>query len=255
MAFKGFKFADGFFDIQDNAPVLPTVVPSSSSSAVLNHAPLRTESQYISSNAFPPPVTPRHSLLESASRPTLPALHIPSHFTASLSQTPSSSLRTPDSGYYSAFTSSEPAFTPSSSSFSFLNNSPVSPLEMRGFRPYQPEFPQLIQTVLSDDEDAGDDGDEDDEMHPHIHGPELLLQLYRAGKIKAEAAANNCWRLECNICGSWCATSIPTRLELAIPGQFTNLESHQNGRNCRRPAPRGQSAPADPVLTQEVHSS
>ncbi|KAJ7241407.1 hypothetical protein C8J57DRAFT_1244659 [Mycena rebaudengoi] len=114
----------------------------------------------------------------------------------------SNPIRTPDSGYYSSLSNSALPSTPFSHSHAFPIASPISPLDTRGYNSYQPDFSGLVQAVLSDNKDASDDDDDDGDTHSHIHGPELLLQQYCGedqGRGQAEAAPNNCWRLECNI--------------------------------------------------------
>ncbi|KAJ6601842.1 hypothetical protein DFH09DRAFT_1069394 [Mycena vulgaris] len=231
MAFLNIFGAD-FFNIQDkDTPNVPTTSSSSSSS----FTPVASSSRN-NSYTLPSPAVPTRP----TSHQSLPALHIPLHMTPSYHHTSSSSLRTPDSGYYSAVSNS-------SGSHSFSAMSPLSPLDTRSGYAFQPALPAIIATAVQTniDEYMDDEDDEAHDNHPHIHGPLRLLQLYRAGKITAEVAENNCWRIECNVCGYWCPTSLPARIALSIPGHFTNLESHQSGNRCRS-VHRGKSAPPDP---------
>ncbi|KAJ6494174.1 hypothetical protein DFH09DRAFT_1337840 [Mycena vulgaris] len=227
MAFLNIFGAD-FFNIQDkDTPNVPTTSSSSGSS----FTPVASSSRN-SSYTLPSPAVPTRP----TSHQSLPALHIPLHMTPSFHHTSSSSLCTPDSGYYSAFLNS-----PGSHFFSAM--SPLSPLDTRSGYAFQPALPAIIATAVQTNIDGYMD-DADDEAHnnhPHIHGPLRLLQLYRAGKITAEVAENNCWPIECNVTGDFpCGFCGETgRSECAV---FVKVASKSTSveTNCRLKGPINQ---------------
>ncbi|KAJ6559452.1 hypothetical protein DFH09DRAFT_1364826 [Mycena vulgaris] len=133
MAFLNIFGAD-FFNIQDkDTPNVPTTSSSSGSS----FTPVASSSRN-NSYTLPSPAVPTRP----TSHQSLPALHIPLHMTPSYHPTSSSSLRKPDSGYYSAFSNS-------SGSHSFSAMSPLSPLDTRSGYAFQPALPAIIATAIA----------------------------------------------------------------------------------------------------------